>query len=183
MQRTGLAFLTVYAALGLALSLCVHVMSFFGAPPGGDGLFVALHVGIFPLWFCVIFIANRMAGGSLFGGGRRFAWKPLLDRAPPALRYMTIGFFIYAIFNFALFFLSIASQPHVPHAAAPPDVWRGFSGHWMAFYSAGLTIAATAYLKGIEPLGVRCPNGHIVGPDDAFCPRCGKPVTRAPARR
>jgi len=179
MQRVGLAFLMVYAALGLAVSLYVHVSSFFAPPPGGNALFFALHVGIFPLWLPISFLANKMTGGSLFGGRLRFSWKPLLARSPPILRYLTSGFFIYAIFNFALFFVRTMGEPHLPHAAAPPDsVWRGFSGHWMAFYCAGLTIAATAFLNGVEPLGGRCPNGHAVGPEDRFCPRCGGAIRR-----
>ena len=88
---------------------------------------------------------------------------------------MTIGFFAYAIVNFALFFLRTSGQPHPP----PPDsVWRGFSGHWMLFYCAGLTVATTAFLHGVEPSGAVCRNGHRMSPGDLFCSRCGAPIKR-----
>lgn len=42
----------------------------------------------------------------------------------------------YAMLNFAIFFFQ---APHGGSGANPPAVvWRGFSGHWMLFYSAAL---------------------------------------------
>ena len=76
MRRAGLAFLMLYSALGLAMSLGVHLMAAFGEPLGGNPLFFALHAGIFPLWLPIGLIANKMTGGSYFGGGRKFDWKP-----------------------------------------------------------------------------------------------------------
>jgi len=181
MGRAGLALLMVYAAVGLVVSLFVHVTSFFATPPGGNTLFVALHVGIFPLWLPIVFVANAMMGRPALTGGRASfgEWNALLARAPPILRWMTIGFFIYALVNFAWFLLTTIGAPHAAKAGDPPfSVWHGFSGHWMAFYAAGLTIATTAYLQGAESIGRRCPNGHFVRPDDSFCPRCGRAVGR-----
>jgi hypothetical protein len=43
--------LMLYAACGLALSLLVHILSFFGIQFGGNTLFFGLHVGIFPLGY------------------------------------------------------------------------------------------------------------------------------------
>jgi hypothetical protein len=58
------------------------------------------------------------------------------------MRYMVYGFFGYAIINFLLF---IAVAPSGGHGANPPTVvWRGFSGHWMAFYSAAFAILYSA---------------------------------------
>ena len=51
---------------------------------------------------------------------------------------MVYGFFAYAAVNFLLF---ITKAPKGGGGANPPAVvWRGFSGHWMAFYSAALGI-------------------------------------------
>ncbi len=59
--------LMLYAACGLVLSLAVHILSFFGVQFGGNALFFGLHVGIFPLWIPVVFIAQKM---SVARGGR-----------------------------------------------------------------------------------------------------------------
>jgi hypothetical protein len=88
--------LMVYAACGLCLSLAVHILSFFGIQLGGNALFMALHIGIFPLWIPVVLIAQKMFGGAQ----RKDFWKIALSGCPPWMRYMTYGFFIYAIANF-----------------------------------------------------------------------------------
>lgn len=64
----------------------------------------------------------------------------MLQGSPEWMRYMVYGFFGYAFVNFALF---ISKAPTGGGGANPPAiVWRGFSGHWMLFYSAAL---ATPY--------------------------------------
>ena len=67
--------LMAYAALGLLLSLVVHVLSFAGIQAGGTGLFFALHVGIFPLWLPVMLLANKMSRGAR----RKDFWKAALS--------------------------------------------------------------------------------------------------------
>jgi len=166
--------LMVYAACGLILSLIVHVLSFFGIAIGGQALFFGLHGGIFPLWLPVVLIAQRMASGAR----RKDFWKIALSGCPPWMKYMTYGFFIYALVNFALFLaLSVQhSQPKQFGADVPAFVVHGFSGHWMAFYSAGLAILTTAYRRGISNLQRKCRNGHDIGWNDNFCPTCGLAV-------
>jgi hypothetical protein len=165
--------LMVYAACGLVLSLTVHILSFFGIELGGSALFYGLHIGIFPLWIPVVLIARKMTGGAR----RQDFWKAALSGCPPWMKYMTYGFFIYAFVNFAIFFVLISMHPQPKGSAAPtPEVLHGFSGHWMAFYSAGLAILTTAYRKGLSNLQQRCPFGHEVGWNDKFCPTCGSAV-------
>jgi len=66
----------------------------------------------------------------------------VLRGAPEWMRYMVYGFGGYAMVNFAIFFFH---SPHGGSGANPPAVvWRGFSGHWMAFYSAALAILYSA---------------------------------------
>jgi len=167
--------LMAYAAVGLVLSMVVHLLSFMGTQAGGMGLFVALHVGIFPLWLPVVLLANKMSGGAR----RKDLWKAALSGCPAWMKYMTYGFFIYAFVNFALF---LATAPTgKPNGGAPPaSVWHGFSGHWMAFYSAGLAIVTSAYRRGVANLSPRCVNGHVVAYDDRFCPTCGTRLDRTP---
>ncbi len=167
--------LMLYAAFGLALSLLVHILTFFGIQFGGNTLFFGLHIGIFPLWIPVVLIAQKMTGGAQ----RKDFWKVALSGCPPWMRYMTYGFFIYAVVNFAIFMILTAQHPPGKQigAAVPSVVLHGFSGHWMAFYSAGLAILTTAYRCGLSNLQRRCPFGHEIGWKDKFCPTCGSELS------
>jgi hypothetical protein len=172
--------LMIYAACGLVLSLAVHLLSLAGLqPPGGNALFVALHVGIFPMWLPVILIMMKLTTGMRpsFGWHRDY-WKVLFSGCPAWMRYMTNGFFIYAIVNFVVFMMIGPTGKHIG-GDPPTSVWRGFSGHWMVFYSAGLAIFTTAYQRGISNLLPKCRNGHTVGLGDEFCSTCGVPITRS----
>jgi hypothetical protein len=171
-----LLLLMAYAACGLILSLTVHLMALAGLqPPGGNALFVGLHVGIFPLWLPVVLIMIKLTKGigikPSFGMNSHY-WKALLSGCPTWMRYMIYGFFIYAIMNFAIF-LMIAPTGRQTGGDPSSSVWRGFSGHWMLFYSAGLATLTTAYQRGISNLEQKCPNGHSVGFGDRFCSTCG----------
>lgn len=176
-----LLVLIIYSGVGLILSLTVHLLSFFGSAPGSDTLFTAMHVGIFPMWFVVVMIMQKAMGNSWLGSGwggrsyRKGIWKLMLSGCPPWMRYMTYGFFAYAIFNFVIFILFNLGQPqsHLAGGTPPSSIWHGFSGHWMAFYSAGLALSVSVYNRGINNFVRRCPNGHIVGLDDTFCATCG----------
>ena len=164
--------LMVYAACGLVLSLIVHVLSWFGIELGGTKLFFALHIGIFPLWIPVVFIGRQMVGSGMRRGD---FWKAALSGCPLWMKYMTYGFFGYAIFNFALFAMNAPTGPKLG-VDVPATVVHGFSGHWMAFYSAGLAVLTTAYRRGLSNLARKCPFGHDVSWDDRFCPTCGAAV-------
>jgi hypothetical protein len=87
--------------------------------------------------------------------------------------YMVYGFFGYDIVNF-LFFMTKA--PSGGGGANPPAVvWRGFSGHWMAFYSAALAILYSAARAETLP---RCTNGHSAFPNAVYRAQCAQPVLR-----
>ena len=170
----------VYAAAGLILSLAVHLLSFGGIQVGGEPLFFALHVGIFPLWIPVVWISTKLMGGMprqnswSFGYSGNY-WKPMLSGCPAWMRYMTYGFFIYALVNFAIFIV-LAPSGKTFGGSPPAIVWHGFSGHWMAFYSAGLAIVTTAYRRGLANLSPKCSNGHSIVYGDKFCAVCGVPI-------
>jgi hypothetical protein len=159
----------VYAACGLVLSLAVHLLSFFGLQLGGTTLFGALHIGIFPLWFAVVLISKKLTGGAR----RRDYWKAALSGCPAWMRYATYGFFIYALVNFILFAAVAPTGRQIGGGAPPSSVWHGFSGHWMAFYAAGLAVLTAAYRRGLSNLEQKCPNGHVIGFADKFCATCG----------
>jgi hypothetical protein len=140
MRQILLLSLMAYAGTGLVLSLAAHLLAYTGQQPGGNALFFALHVGIFPLWIPVVLIAQKITRGA----PRKDFWRIAASGCPAWMKQMTYIFFGYAIVNFLLFILSAPSSSRGA-GPPPPAVWRGFSGHWMAFYSAGLAIVTTAY--------------------------------------
>ena len=165
--------LMLYAACGLVLSLVVHILSFFGIQFGGKDLFFGLHIGVFPLWIPVVLIAQKMSGNS----SRWEFWTRALSGCPTWMKYMTYCFFIYAFINFAIFLLLTVAHPHAKGELEPSaEVLHGFSGHWMAFYSAGLAVLTSAYYRGLSNLQPRCRYGHEIGSNDQFCPKCGTAI-------
>lgn len=128
----------VLSGVGLGLSLWVHLGAVEGRRVAPEAFFWMLHVGIFVVWFPAVFVAIKRVGNN----ARKDFWKLVLRGSPKWMRYMVYGFFAYAIVNFAIFFFQ---APQGSSGANPPaTVWRGFSGHWMAFYSAALAILYSA---------------------------------------
>jgi hypothetical protein len=178
MLQIGLVLLIIYAAVGLVVSIVVHLAAFVGFQPGDKTLFFAFHIGLIPLMIPVVFIASKLTNGVKQSEFWNFSWNnsywsALLSGCPRWLKYTTYGFFVYAFVSFLFF---VVTAPTIKQAAGDPptsEIWRGFSGHWMFFYCAGLAILTTAYRRGLGNLQPRCPNGHAVGYMDAFCSICG----------
>lgn len=161
---------TVIAALGLMLSICVHGAAILGRQFGGIGLFIALHVGSIGLAFLAVPATKNLLRGVSLVRGQSF--RELLRGAPEWMLYMVYIFFAYAFVNFVFFFV----QQTNGHGQNTPAEWRGFSGHWMAFYSAEMaTFYSTARRLAKGP---KCLNGHPVWRPGEFCPKCGQPVIR-----
>ena len=125
------------SAVGLALSLWVHIGALAGHKVAPQSLFIVLHIGIFVVWLPAILVAKTRIENLQRGD----FWKAVLSGAPDWIRYLVYGFTGYALVNFLLFMFQ---APQSPHGNPPPVVWRGFSGHWMAFYSAALAIFYSA---------------------------------------
>jgi hypothetical protein len=177
MTPNRLRFLMGYAAFGLILSLALHLLAVAGVqPPGGTILFAALHIGIFPLWIPVVSIAMKTGNNS--ASTIRWGWLGFLSGCPLWMLFMTLGFMIYAGINFS----SFVEAPIAKQVGGDPPtaVWRGFSGHWMLFYSAGLAIVTAAHRRGTSNHGPKCPNGHSIGFGDKFCATCGTPISNQP---
>jgi hypothetical protein len=167
--RPFLWFFVAFSALGLVVSLWVHFGAVMGKRVAPEAFFWMLHVGIFVVWVPTIFVAQRLVGNV----NRKDLWKVVLKDSPDWVRYMVYGFFGYAILNF-LFFMTKA--PSGGTGNPPAVVWRGFSGHWMAFYSAALAVLYSA-ARTVDT-SPRCPNGHMASSNAAYCTRCGQPVVR-----
>jgi hypothetical protein len=109
-----------------------------GTARGARSLFLDSSHWIFVVWLPAVLVAEKLVGTL----NRKDFWKVVLKNSPVWMRSMVYGFFGYALINFLLF---IAKAPASSSGANPPAaVWRGFSGHWMAFYSAALAILCSA---------------------------------------
>src|SRR5262249_25685871 len=107
--------------------------------------------------------------------GRKDFWKVVLKWAPEWMRYLVYGFLGYALVNFLLF-AKTAPSGGGGGFEAPASMWRGFSGHWMAFYFAALAILYSA-ARSVDA-SPRCVNGHVAPPRTSLCAQCGQPVLR-----
>jgi hypothetical protein len=145
----------VLAALGLVVSLAVHLSTFVGLNPSPHSPVMLLHLGIFVVFLPAILTANR----AMKGRSKNDAWKLATTFAPAWLRRFVAVSFVYALLNFFLFFLlsergqpaivqgEMVLQNHgqvirrlnaVEFAKQQAYVVRGFSGHWILFYGASL---------------------------------------------
>jgi hypothetical protein len=142
--RPFLGFFAFLALIGLLLSIWVHVGALLGRRVAPEYFFWGLHVGIFVVFAPAIFVAQKRVGST---SGKDF-WKLVTKGSPDGLRYLLYFFFAYALVNFAIFI--VAQAPTGKHTGETPAVWRGFSGHWMAFYCASFVILTSA-LRSSRP--------------------------------
>ncbi len=166
----ALVLFQALSLIGLLLSLWVHIGAVLGKLVAPDFFFWGLHVGIFVVWFPAIFVARGLVGNLQ----RKDLWKVVLKGSPEWVRYMLYGFLTYAFVNFALFMLHAPPGDHRPNP--PVEDWRGFSGHWMAFYFSAFAILNSAARRAAN--WSECPNGHRAPHDNFFCPQCGLRIDR-----
>ena len=125
------SLLAFISGVGLLLSGVCHLLSWFHlAPPGGKAAFL-LHIGIFVVWLPLVICSNQTA--STPGRGN---FDPLLQQLPIWARKCVFGIFVYAMINFVVFLVLTADYPK--HVVPFWLELRGFSGHWMLFYTVSL---------------------------------------------
>jgi hypothetical protein len=156
------------SAVGLLASLTVHLYALFNLPNPLGSFVWALHVGIFVVFFPAILTTNKALSNEKFQ--QKDFWAVALKGCPPWMRTMVYGFFGYAFLNFAYFIAFAEKDPHNANTAATV---RGFSGHWMAFYSASLALLYSS----TNHVEAKCVNGHVASSAAKFCEECGGPVT------
>jgi hypothetical protein len=162
-----LPFITL-AAMGFVLSVAAHVQALRRLPmPGGKAVW-ALHIGIFVVWLPTVVVAYRFTRGAT----RKDFWKIALIGCPKWMRQALYVIFGYAILNFIYFMATTVNRPP-SRGDAPPEVVRGFSGHWMVFYGAAFATLYSAYVVGYSGIQRKCPNGHSVPITAKFCEECG----------
>jgi hypothetical protein len=121
--------------LGFTLSLLVHVLSYEGiAATERVPAAWALHVGIFPLFFVLVYRFRRWAGTSRWQWWRQPGARELLRYFPGWVRVAVPLLFAYAMVNFLL---ATGVQPAANGSGTtltPVATARAFSGHWLIFY-------------------------------------------------
>src|SRR5262245_61256897 len=171
MPKTLLSPFVAASALGLILSIIVHLCAWLGIPsPLGRYTWI-LHMGIFVVWFPTVLASQRLSQEYR----TKDFWKAALRGSPRWLRGMVYFFGGYAMVNFLIFILS-EKPAHPSGADMPPVIARGFSGHWMVFYSAALATLYSAMHAREVDAGRRCANGHLVSAVASYCEQCGAPV-------
>lgn len=160
MQVVLLPFILL-SAVGLVLSLWSHFSAIMGSPQPLGHWASVLHVGVFAVWLPAILVSQRMAQGS----DRQNFLNVALRGCPTWLRCVTFGFFGYAFVNIIL----VTMDPHEEKAGgklrpfddAPASVWRGLSGHWMAFYAVAFSTLYSAAVNSVgEAAGKKASNKH-----------------------
>lgn len=148
------------AAVVLLVSLAAHASTFLGIDPIKEWPGVMfIHIAIFPPFIAALYYAQRIGGKDEKHQDRVF------HSAPLGLRILTGVFFAYAFVNFTAFLiLNEGGGPHErdgkyvlqSHGTILREiseeefhqqqayVVRGFSGHWMLFTSASLTLLVGA---------------------------------------
>ena len=155
------------ALLGLVASAIVHLTTLLGMAPLRYAW--VLHVGVFVVWLPAVVIAYKQTAEFR----QKDFWKAALRGCPPwASRGLNV-LFGYAMLNFVLFSLS-EGKGEGDKAIAE---FRGFSGHWMAFYGAAAAILYSATKAEALDRTRRCLQGHPVSPVARFCDQCGSPVS------
>jgi hypothetical protein len=151
----------VLAGLGLILNLIAHTLAWFAIDNPAGPLTWVLHGGILIVWIPTVFVAQIMTRSV----PQRDFWKAVLRGCPALMRRTLYLFWAYALLNFALFALSGSNDDNA--------MFRGFSGHWMAFYSTAFAALYSATRVSRLDESQVCPNGHRVSPLATFCEICG----------
>ena len=149
-------FFSVYGVVGLVLSAFIHVGSFGRlVVPEDSGVFLLMHVGIFPLFFV---FATRWREWQVSTSGKVNGWSYDLRSSLPSAELLAhfpwwaivfvLGLFIYTVINF---FLALGMGFGHVASGGLTDAQRArlFSGHWMLFY------AVPAVFFGFVPAGGR----------------------------
>jgi hypothetical protein len=159
------------SAIGLILSIIVHVIALTGGQVPYGNYAWGLHIGIFIVWIPAVLMSQRYTRDFK----QRDWWKAALRGCPTWMKYMTYSFFGYAIVNFIIFMVIMQSMGKGT-TGNDASQFRGFSGHWMAFYSAGLSILYSATKTESFDKSRKCRNGHAVSPLAKFCAECGAAI-------
>ncbi len=158
------------SAVGLILSIIAHISALLGIDLGiGSKVFI-LHIGIFVVWLPTVLVMQKMTKGCK----QSDIWKVALIGCPDWMKKVTYGIIGYAIINFVIFMFLVPNHPTNHSGAATPETVRGFSGHWMVFYSVAIAVMYSA--TKFKDTQRKCQNGHDVSILAKYCDQCGAPI-------
>src|SRR5262249_60153 len=147
----------------------VHLFGSLGLPqPLGQTTWL-LHIGVFVVFWPAATLQRYLGKG--FKQHKGVNWEIALRGCPVWMRVLTYGFGVYAITNFITFVVAAPAGAQV--GPPPPIVFRGFSGHWMVFYSTSMAYLYSAWVVSKHDPARPCPNSHMVLPNATYCEMCG----------
>jgi polyferredoxin len=161
--------LATVSTIGLTLSLGAHLASLTVAelPRSVMGLHVAAMVSALPAMFAGYRLTRDYP--------QKLHWKAALRGCPSWMRTTVYVFFGYALINFLLFAISGGAETSAPEAV-PAHVVRGFSGHWMCFFSVSAAMLYSAGYAEESDDRRRCLQGHRMQEGIKYCGECGSPI-------
>jgi hypothetical protein len=163
----------VYLALiGLLFSLVAHVCGLLGLPQPLGYITWGLHIGVFVVWIPAIVAAQNTTHDI----NQRDAQEAAMRGCPVWFRRLTSVFFVYALFNFATFMAMMVLGGQRDEASQTALAFRGFSGHWMVFYSAAAAMLESAVTLGNHDSAQSCPGQRPVSPAGSVGERGGAPA-------
>jgi hypothetical protein len=167
-----LFLLFLFAALGLFLSMAVHIATFCGIDPQQVCPYVwLLHIGIFAVWIPGLLLNRQRLNAAQSKNRGRNAIAAVTGSAPAWMQRLTALLFAYGLLNFVIFLVTMGAvygngRPRLQngryviaakrgvviresserefHRFQATEV-RGFSGHWMIFYAAAMTGLCSAW--------------------------------------
>jgi len=121
---------TFFSGSGFILSLVIHILGLLNKAPFFGWFAILLHFGIFValLGALVAYLRLRQSGGKDF-------WKRALRTCPAWMKCMLLVFLSYALVNFFIFWNQLSNLSGKSSDEIMAIVLRGFSGHWLFFYS------------------------------------------------
>lgn len=163
----------ILSGIGLLLSLIIHLSALLGMQPYFPSIVMSLHIGVFIVWLPAVLAVYPLSKEYK----RKDLWKAALRGCPGWMKKTTYGFFGYAIINFVLFIaVTKGADSGQLGDSIPASVVRGFSGHWMAFYSGALAILYSFRNSDASDQARRCINDHPLPVTAKFCEECGSPA-------
>lgn len=171
MKKILLTPFIALSAAGLILSVIVHIAALSGNQVPYGNFVWGLHGGIFIVWLPAILVSFS----STKDFKQKDFWKAALRGCPPWMKYMTYFFLGYAFVNFAIFIFSTTGMAKGTSPSTATEL-RGFSGHWMAFYSAAMAMLYSATQSDLFDKQKKCRNGHAVSALAKFCDECGAQI-------
>ena len=110
------------AAAGFCLSVYVHLGSLLGKIVLPESWFTVMQVGVFVAFFPALLLLPK----------QKIRRRSDVPSTPGFLGSLMIATLAYALANFAIFMVTLARHHNQTTRLME---WRGFSGHWMLFYS------------------------------------------------